>query len=794
MENEEIENEENNQSNEEESENKEINSDDNKEEDNQPEKKSQINSNPNNSDVKLNKDINKAMNEVLSSMMKDNTKNNSELYNLLLNNNQFEDDIKKENSLKHVDITSKLQNYDDIKKEKIKNMEQKKEEEFKKNHTFIPETNINKEEKKRNLTQFLEDQQSYQQIIKDKIENLKENEKKKEEQFNYRPKILNNSEKLANKKNKGEKVFNRLYNKPEPKKKEEKKEKKKNINSNINEEYFNEMYNEAKKREKKLKDLEENEKLKTKKNQEYKTTSNSNKFLFNKFQSKYKKEIEDLQLENNHINFDKLNILLKNLKFLIETENKKDLEKQNALLNDLFNALKIEKENDFILNEDLFIFCLCILRLYEYYVLNHFKIPETKTENTNNKNSNVNNETNNNNNNKNNTDDTFEKLDIINKDLISKIEKNNNKYCSISKENTILITLPQSKLISKDFKLFYQNYIKKPVLIETNNLNDIKKTKSNNHQIKNLNNTNRSSTSHNKTKNQNNQPPQIQTNENKKRPTLKLDKLYLENTKKQKQLEQNIEKQRKQKEEEEMKQCTFKPKINTNHYKKDNDDVQFPNVEERAELLYKKGTEILLNKKNKTSDEIEVERNKKDFTFKPNIHEVNYDVFKKNKRLVNEDADVKKLMERLENGRKERNIKMISQERGEFLLNKKIEEVNNEYKKNIKKNNNLNSNEMDKIIKNNEHPLLEIDVNLKHGIKKKVYVFDGDKAEDLAKNFAKENKLDSNMTNKLTILIQNEMDKLLARIAEETQSTNKSSNSKEEENNNKNNEVENSNE
>jgi hypothetical protein len=78
-------------------------------------------------------------------------------------------------------------------------------------------------------------------------------------------------------------------------------------------------------------------------------------------------------------------------------------------------------------------------------------------------------------------------------------------------------------------------------------------------------------------------------------------------------------------------------------------------------------------------------------------------------------------------------------------------------------------------------------------LKKKVYVFDGDKAEDLAKNFAKENKLDINMTNKLTILIQNEMDKLLARIAEETQSTLKSSNSKEEENNNKNNEVENSN-
>jgi hypothetical protein len=35
-------------------------------------------------------------------------------------------------------------------------------------------------------------------------------------------------------------------------------------------------------------------------------------------------------------------------------------------------------------------------------------------------------------------------------------------------------------------------------------------------------------------------------------------------------------------------------------------------------------------------------------------------------------------------------------------------------------------------------PLLIIDVNVKPGVKKKIYVYDGDTAESLAENFAKE--------------------------------------------------------
>ena len=77
-------------------------------------------------------------------------------------------------------------------------------------------------------------------------------------------------------------------------------------------------------------------------------------------------------------------------------------------------------------------------------------------------------------------------------------------------------------------------------------------------------------------------------------------------------------------------------------------------------------------------------------------------------------------------------------------------------------------------------PLLIIDVNLRPGEKKKIYVFDGDTADGLAENFSKENgiiyklikALDADTKNKLKILIQNHMSKLLMRIEEENQSIN----------------------
>ena len=67
-------------------------------------------------------------------------------------------------------------------------------------------------------------------------------------------------------------------------------------------------------------------------------------------------------------------------------------------------------------------------------------------------------------------------------------------------------------------------------------------------------------------------------------------------------------------------------------------------------------------------------------------------------------------------------------------------------------------------------PLLIIDVNIRPGDKKKIYVFDGDTAEGLAEKFSKDHNLDKETENKLMILIQSHMSKLLMRIDEENQS------------------------
>ena len=72
-----------------------------------------------------------------------------------------------------------------------------------------------------------------------------------------------------------------------------------------------------------------------------------------------------------------------------------------------------------------------------------------------------------------------------------------------------------------------------------------------------------------------------------------------------------MEKYQQEKEKEELKLCTFKPKINQNSHYKNN---IFPVVEslstpeKRIEMLYKKGTESLLSKKDKTRNEMEIEK------------------------------------------------------------------------------------------------------------------------------------------------------------------------------------------
>ena len=87
--------------------------------------------------------------------------------------------------------------------------------------------------KKRNLNQFLKDQEEYQQKINEKITNIKDSQiKKVEEELKLKPKIQISSEKMAFEKYKDQEVFQRLYNQPQKKNIEKEVKKMKKISNN----------------------------------------------------------------------------------------------------------------------------------------------------------------------------------------------------------------------------------------------------------------------------------------------------------------------------------------------------------------------------------------------------------------------------------------------------------------------------------------------------------------------------------------------------------------------------------
>ena len=85
-------------------------------------------------------------------------------------------------------------------------------------------------------------------------------------------------------------------------------------------------------------------------------------------------------------------------------------------------------------------------------------------------------------------------------------------------------------------------------------------------------------------------------------------------------------------------------------------------------------------------------------------------------------------------------------------------------------NNSLEQSSEDEGEKKEGIPLLIIDVNIRQGVKKKIYVYEGDTPEGLAEKFAKEHNLEEETKNKLQNLIHNHMLRLLTRIEEENQS------------------------
>lgn len=250
---------------------------------------------------------------------------------------------------------------------------------------------------------------------------------------------------------------------------------------------------------------------------------------------------------------------------------------------------------------------------------------------------------------------------------------------------------------------------------------------------------------------------------------------------KKKKQEKSMAKLKEANELNELKNCSFSPKIN-NNIPTDKRDLRWIK-------LFKYGTQKLQGKKDKSELDLEneyINKEQKDLTFNPNIKKQQIDQIPEINKFYTQDF-LNNYNQRIQNGLIEKIIKESINDRftdkleTSIKLRSEIDKKDNKHKKSLSDNN--NKQKMSRKSKNNKNlenhpekgdaiPLLIIDVNIKPGVKKKIYVFDGDTAEKLADKFSNEHKLDAETKNKLKILIESHMSKLLMGIKEVNESIN----------------------
>ena len=558
------------------------------------------------------------------------------------------------------------------------------------------------------------------------------------------------------------------------------------------------------------------------------------KLLFKNFIKRYDEAIESLENNNEALNEDEIHNLFYNIGMVsspnqeINDENKEKIEsvisnkespiqlEENKLINLFISSLK--NEQNLINKEDIKNFLICIVGLQKYYFYYTYKSKHEKEKEEEFKCK---------------KEDLPElMIKKMNEEILSQVDKNNeknNKYCYKTTDGKIFISLEKGHSIKKDFNFFALNYrnSKKPArdintLMQERRQFDFKPVINENtnkyfekYQQKNIDND---EDNNNKTKKEKSKEKQ-DNNENKEDPHMKyIEKILLHDKKR----AIEIQKAKEELEKKELQECTFKPKINPEYIsdktKKSNLNENKPeNKKSRMVELYEKGTADIKKRKNKTREEMEVESQIEECTFQPRkITEVIPE--DKYKNDIYKEKEYKKLYERLKFGRMERLVKDSANDRYDLnsdlknFVKKSKSNKNKEYteekkaseeyienshnntnivrnsktskkEKNeisIKNNNSSNKNEEENYnnsisseedqMKKEGIPLLIIDVNIRQGVKKKIYVYEGDTPEGLAQKFALEHNLEEETKNKLQNLIHNHMVRLLTRIDEENQS------------------------
>ena len=553
--------------------------------------------------------------------------NDEELLNYLLKNEEYEKEENEENNIvknneknnkenkNKIKELKKIDEYLEKRSKKLEIIQEKIDEEKNKNKKRNKLTNqsnsnsnnsngINKKNKNKltRFEEFIKSQKSHIEKVKEKISKLKNEQKKVYNDLCYNiPEICDNSKKIMEKNNK--KVVDRLYNSKKELPISNTQDTLISATTRLSKDkqkYLFNLYNDAQKRKEKIKE-KENEIYNPEIMNSSKMTQNSNKILYKKFKDKFQYEINNnIDIFDNNIGFKDLEKLFINLNFI---KNNPISNEESYLLNEIYDCLindnlEIEKHNNNnntnnnfntinnysskINLDHLYIFCLSIIGLLNYYILNSYL----------------------------NTDKKLTKNAIllkINEDLNSKI-KINKKYGGFDEDKNYIITPNQSKIIFSHFFIFYQNW-KSTFTVSK---------KIQNHESLNFLNNNINIS-------QNNKP--LRTNNNKSNITNH--KSYYSNTEgnlfqhinqsllRKIETEKNLNEQKKKKEEEEMANCTFMPKINK--YKNDDNIISLENIVSKYNMtekdIYKKEKAII--------QKAEYEKKEKEeLTFKPKINNI----------------------------------------------------------------------------------------------------------------------------------------------------------------------------
>ena len=459
---------------------------------------------------------------------------------------------------------------------------------------------------------------------------------------------------------------------------------------------------------------------------EIKSNTKSNYIIYNKYKTQFENTIEELnknlQIKYlDRLSYDEFILLMKKLGFIRE----KHFENEIILANKIFNILSNNYKTNIISTNNLFIFTLSILNLNSCY-------KDDKTIfNQNNK----------------------RNISISSTSSSSTSVLSRNKGQLLFKFTTLKINSLQSKKIFQEFMPL--NYNWKNNLLENNNENYEKKILKNSLSGKSIIiNKNKSNKTYLNLDIPTYHPiTNVKYNQNIKGNLF----THIAQNKNRKIL--NNEAYYKEKERIEKSECTFKPKI-----------TKYNPYNNQIKSKYNK-TFISNNQSIKTNDDIEFENNFKEYTFKPDISlskksSKKYYSFKRrkssNSSILNSsnsfqtDENENKYIERLENGRKERemirNKKMLRNYSYDCFKKIPISHELNYSKNKIKFDDSMRN---EKGIK----PLFVLDINLNDNQKKRICIYKGENVEEIIKKFVDENNVDGKYIKFIKNLIMKEMKK-----------------------------------